>query len=157
MGLTYGDYRIHSCYNKTGKCSHVLEVDSGKIRNGTRVYTTEPNGTQRQIWYYNKNRLYTEAQNGKYRDKKCLDRFDTSANYADIYDNDDVMNQLLAVEPVSENQNIYRIRLINKKLYLTTSSLTGTGSCTWQPLDLCSEKQKWIFEPLTEEAVASGT
>ncbi len=146
MSLVNGDYRIHSCYNKTGERKHVLNLDKGKTTNGTRIYTTEPNGTCEQIWLYSKNRLYTEAQDSIYREKKCLDRLDTSANYADIFDNNDAVNQLLTIEPVSEKQNIYRIKLINKKLYLTTSTITGIGSCTWQPLDKNSEKQKWVFE-----------
>lgn len=154
MALTTGDYRIHSCYNKTGSRKHVLNLDSGKVTNGTRIYTTEPDGTREQIWYYNKNRLYTEAQDSKYRNSKCLDRLDTSANYADIYDDNDAVNQELVFETVDSKKSIYRIKLANKNLYLTTnpSNASSTvGACTWQTLlTKAGEKltQEWIFERL---------
>ncbi len=146
MALTTGDYRIHSCYNKTGSRKHVLNLDSGKVTNGTRIYTTIPDGTREQIWYYNKNRLYTEAQDSKYRNTKCLDRLDTSANYADIYDDNDDDNQLITLETVSEYEGIYRIKLTRKNLYLTTSSSTGIGTCTWKSPQADTRAQEWIFE-----------
>jgi len=137
MGLTTGDYRIHSCYNKINGRRNVLNLDSGKVTNWTRIYTTVPDGTREQIWYYNKNRLYTEAQDSKYRNSKCLDRLDTSANYADIYDDNDAVNQELVFETVDSKKSIYRIKLANKNLYLTTnpSNASSTvGACTWQTL-----------------------
>ncbi len=150
MALAKGTYRIHSCYNKTGKCKNVLYPDRGKTANGTRVYTQKLDGSPEQTWNYAHNRLYIGTQDNSGREKKCLDRLDTSANYADIYDNNDPVNQLLTMEPVSEKKQVYRIKLTNKKLYLTANTVSGTSSCTWQPLERNSKKQEWVFEPLTQ-------
>lgn len=149
MAITTGDYRIHSCYNKSGSRRHVLNLDSGKVTNKTRIYTTVPDGTREQIWYYNNNRLYTEAQDSKYRNSKCLDRLNTSDNFADIYDDNDDTNQLLTIIEVPYNPGVYRIKLTKKNLYLTTNKETGIGSCKWETLkEENLESQMWIFERL---------
>lgn len=149
MGLARRDYRIHSCLNKTGNRRHVLNLDSGKVTNGTGIYTTLPDGTREQIWQY-MGPLYTEAKDDASRNTKCI-TFNNETHLAEISDvdaNRREYDQAVKAIPVDESQNIYRIKLSRRDLYLTTNKATGIGTCFFKELDENNEGQKWIFEPV---------
>jgi len=149
MGLARRDYRIHSCLNKTGNRRHVLNLDSGNITNGTGIYTTLPDGSREQVWQY-MGPLFTEAKDNDSRNTKCI-TLNTKTNLAEISDVDSnrkEYDQAVKAIPVDESQNIYRIKLSKRDLYLTTNKASGIGLCSFEELKETNEGQKWIFEPL---------
>ena len=136
--LLKGEYRIHSKAN----LNNVLTVN-GDLKDATPVQCQKANGTPKQVWRLESNRLYTEM-NPKNRDTFCLDRLNTSKSPADIYTNNDDANQLVKLIGIPNEDYAYRISLKNKALFLTTDDY---GNCSWtEKLDTSNEKQIWVFE-----------
>lgn len=136
--LLKGEYRIHSKAN----LNNVLTVN-GDLKDATPVQCQKANGTPKQVWRLESNRLYTEM-NPKNRETFCLDRLNTSKSPADVYTNNDDANQLVKLIGIPNDDYAYRISLKNKALFLTTDDY---GNCSWtEKLDTSNEKQIWVFE-----------
>ena len=107
----------------------MLNLYGGYTTNGTNVCQYTADGTDEQKWTFGSdNKLYTYGSS-----TKCLDRYNSSGalqhNNADIWINNDDVNQKLIVSPVTESSYV-TIKISGTNLFLTAYHGTANGGNT---------------------------